>query len=352
MTAQQQAEQQAAEAQVGRGEDARPRKSRGDSWAARSQGFCQLVVDQRFAKRRHWAKEWVLDLCRADWNFMLHFADQSADYAHFLCLLRLGLADSHAQTESVAECARLIRTTKRKALLEELFPCCPAGIVNILPKLSVRPMPKEAYWRLIRAFEDKSLRKYLRHAKRLRKFDIEAVGMLDELPKKFHFGVMQRIEDMDDYYALASMIQAAQQLNLNITEKQFSDAARQAKNAHNMCCWIKGMVGKLPFPPPPWEGNDDIRPLRNRLELKEAAEYFSNCARRYAHKIALGYSYLYVCDRGPAMVEIAKDAFFGWVVEEVKGKKNSDLANSKTHAITREFNQAGIYLPLGGIHNW
>lgn len=314
-----------------------------------SEALREIVVGRLLGKR-HWAVQWALDLCAADPQFLHHLADQPRDYAHYLCVLRLALAD--AGGKDARETARMIRATSKKKLLKAWCPSCPADIIKVLPKLPARPMTQKAYRRLLLAFEDEGTRKRMRHAKRLTKFDIDMPGIVDDLPEAFRLGAARHIKDMSDYFALAALIQVAQKLNLNITEKQFSQAARHAKGAYKLRGWLEKKVAKLPFPPPPWEGNDEIHPLRSRDELKQAAKDFSNCAKRYAHKIVLGYSYLYVCDRGPAMVEIVNDAFFGWVVDDIKGKKNREVADCKKHEIAREFNRAGIGLPLDCSFCW
>lgn len=314
-----------------------------------SEALRKIVVGRLFGKR-HWAVQWALELCAADSQFLHHLADQPRDYAHYLCVLRLALAD--AGDKDARDAARMIRATNKKKLLKAWRPSCPADIINVLPKLPVRPMAQKAYRRLLLAFEEETTRKRMRHAKRLTKFDIDMPGIVDDLPEAFRLGAARHIKDMGDYFMLAAMIQVAQKLNLNITEKEFSQAARNAKGAHKLRGWLKKRVAKLPFPPPPWEGNDEIHPLRNRDELKQAAKEFSNCAKRYAHKIVLGYSHLYVCDRGPVMVEIVNDAFFGWVVDDIKGKKNREVADCKKHEIAREFNRAGIRLPLDARFCW
>jgi len=360
MTAQQQAKQQ-TESQGGRGaavsrtiageRGGGVSRARADSppWSSNSEALCKIVVGRLLGKR-HWAVKWALELCAVDSRFTHHLIDQPRDYAHYLCVLRLALAD--AGDQDARETARMIRSTTKKKLLKAWRPSCPADIVNVLPKLPARPMTQKAYRRLLLALEDESTRKRMRHAKRLTKFDINMPGMVDDLPEVFRLGAARHIRDMDDYFMLAAMIQVAQKLQLNITEREFSEVARKADGVHKLRNWLKKKVAKLPFPPPPWEGNDEIHPLRSRDELKQAAKDFSNCAKRYAYKIALGYSHLYVCERGPAMVEIVSDAFFGWVVEDIKGKKNRGVAGDKKHAIAREFNRAGIGLPLDSGLGW
>ena len=146
---------------------------------------------QRMFGKRAWAAEWAAELCRADPQFLLHLIDQPPDYAHFLCLVKLGLAQSAVHV-SAAECAQLFRAQSKKKALWHLCPGIPHGVINVLPKLGKKPLARKSYARLLRVMRDDALRKQICHAKRVRKSTLAVCGMLQTLPPEFHTSAVIR----------------------------------------------------------------------------------------------------------------------------------------------------------------
>ena len=353
MTAQQQAEQQVAETQAGRGDilpmlrpiSGKRGESENDAQAnpalplpGNSKALCEIVVDKLFDKP-HWAAEWALELCIADPYFLTHIADQPNGYAHYLCVLRLAFTD--AGDHDMRECARAIRTTNKKKLLKACFPSRASGILNVLPKLPKKPMPEAFYRRLIRALADESKREHFSHAKRVRAFDFQLFDMMKILPAQFQSGAAH-CRNADDYGRLCMLIECANRLNLEFTEREFGAVAKQVRHMRGLWRYLARKAAKMPFPPPPWNGDDNIRPLCSRRELKEAGERFENCAAEYAFKVVAGRSYLYVCEQTPAMIEIVNDVFFGWGVGTIEKAKRKSISSAKAFEIKRAFHNAGI----------
>lgn len=310
-----------------------------------SQAVCRGVVENAFGKR-HWAAPWALALCEADPQFLTHLAEQVRGYAHFLCLIRMALlaqgAGDNAQTQ-----VRMLRAHSKKALLKKLFPSCPAGIVNLLHKLPNKPLQEHEYRSLIDALADDKIRKHLLHIKRIRKFDILLANDAANFPAQFRTAAMRCIKNEDDFETFWRTMHTADKLGLNIAEREIVQAADQA-GARKLDDWLMDKIAERPFPPPPWEGDDEVRPIRSLAELKSAGEKFNNCltgARRqkqYASRIAAGFVCFYVCDRMPALVEVEREIFWGWSIDEMKGVKNKALTSRQRHELTQRFLKVGI----------
>jgi len=283
------------------------------------------VVENLFGEQ-HWLARWVVDLCDADSQFLIHLAEQPRGYAHFLCLIRMALLEQGADYGREQDDARMLRAGNKRELLRELFPSCPAAIINLLPKLPKKPMPIEAYRKLICAMEDEKMRKQLFHAERIKEAGIFMLDEIAALPERFRSVAMRCIKNADDvddfHWNLHWVMVAIEKLGLKITEQEL-DKAFSRKGGAN--AWLEKKISKLPFPEPPWDGDDEIRPIRSLNELKMAAERLENCMtsshhrRLYASRVVTGHSYFYVCDHIPAMVEVRHDGFWGWSVFEIEG---------------------------------
>ncbi len=309
-------------------------------------GVSQCVVDGLFGKR-HWATAWVTGLCEADPLFLLHLIDQPTDYVHFICLVRLALLEQSLGGKNANEYAReyahLIRTQSKRRLLKDLHPSCPAGILGVLPKLAKKPLLAEEYRQLIRSLADKDTRKYLCHARRVRKLDIHLVAMMESLPEIFRCAAIMRcIDKSEDYDHLRLLIKSAQLLDIQITRREINEVAGRMKDMQDLASWFVRKFSKVPFPPPPWEGTDTIQPVRSQHELKVVAERFKNCVAGYVCKVALGYSYVYVCERTPAVIEVKSDIFFGWLLSDIEGVKHKEITRVQKNEIIQAFSDAGF----------
>lgn len=301
----------------------------------------EVLVEKMFGKRCQ-AAEWVLELCAADAQFLFHLADQSRGYAHYLCVLYLALPAQFADGKDAPECARRIRTTTKKALLKAWFPSCPAAILTVLPKLPEKPLTCQTEYRqLIRALANKKQRKYLTHLERVRPFDVQLLDRVEILPAQFGLAAAH-CDDVEDYEQLCVFVECVRRLNLKVTEPESDAVAKEAEGLKCLWRYLARQVAEMPFPPPPWEGDGNMRPLRSRREMEEASEQFDNCATHYIFEVVAGRSYLYVCARPQVMVEIVSDVFFGWMVNRIEGPSGKSVLDSDVLDIKRAFYGAGI----------
>ncbi len=302
------------------------------------------LVERLFGER-HWACQWVIELCEADPQFLLHLVDQPPEYVHFICLVRLAAVKQFAEGGDNLEWATFIRTQNKKSVMEKLYPGFSAGVLKVLPKLQKKPMGKKCYQNLIDAFADDRTRKRLHHAKRVRKFDLEVFHLIKDIPEKFQSsGIIASVKTHCDLEYLNILILVSQYLNLEMPEQEIDDETSELKSMPKVEAWFKRKIEKAPFPPPPWEGNDWIKPVKSREELKAVGGRFKNCVGNYCIKALLGYSYFYVCEQTPAVIEIRKDAVFGWEVLEMKKVSNRKLTHAERDEIIQSFSEAGFGL--------
>jgi len=311
-------------------------------------------------------------LCDADPQFLTHLAEQPHGYAHFLCLIRLALLERGGNGEDAQEIARLLRAGNERALLEEFFPSCPADIIDLLHKLPKKPFHEGGYRMLISALEDESMRSHWSQSKRVSESTICFFSSIANIPARFRPAAMRlfNIDHPDefenysaDYFMFLQVIRTIEKFNLKVTDQEFNEAVNKAGNVFprgvsNLRGWVREKVSKLPFPPPPWKGNDKIRPIRSPDEWEKAAAKYNFALKWpsfpdgiYASRIVTGHDYLYICDHIPAMIVIRRGAdeewcLTGWGILDIRGKKNRRIGLLQEHELRQVFHQfldANIY---------
>lgn len=105
-----------------------------------------------------------------------------------------------------------------------------------------------------------------------------------------------------------------------------------------------------PEPPaPPFAGTATLRPLATKAALRDAARRYNNClATRVTHAVG-GFSAYYEWLYGAgAVVEVSRDAIFGWRLEEAKGPNNDVLDAAARAALAAELTALGVYVGRSG----
>ena len=236
------------------------------------------TVHRLFGKR-HWVSVWVIRLCASEPRFLLHLIDQPPDYVHFVCLVRLALSKHSAADESLKYAAAML-TQNKKTLLGRLYPSAPDGLLGMLAKLPGKPLSQDDYHRLVRLLADAHLRKMPCHKKRVRRFDLRLFEMLEDIPQEFQCSdVMECVKKQGNYESLQLLIHAVRHLNLALNKSEISAATRQLGCMRNLSVWFMEKFTNAPFPPPPWRGNDWIKPVCRQSELAAIGKKFKKLSR-------------------------------------------------------------------------
>ncbi len=130
-----------------------------------------------------------------------------------------------------------------------------------------------------------------------------------------------------------------------ITRQEAETATRNMDSMYQIVEWLKKKIEMLPFPAVPWQGNEWIKPVCSRSEMQNVADRFSNCVMKYVPEVILGSSYIYVCERPPAVIEVKRDVVFGWTVDEMEGACSQKIPDAQKREIRQVFVDAG-FLPI------
>lgn len=112
-----------------------------------------------------------------------------------------------------------------------------------------------------------------------------------------------------------------------------------------LTAWTRGHYREAPFPPAPWAGTEDVRPITDWAALKALALEFRNCVRTYHREVMDGRSYFYRYAEGGkpvAVVELERLPVAGWVIGEVLGPENEDVAPSVMLRLRAAFEAGSI----------
>jgi hypothetical protein len=203
-----------------------------------------------------------------------------------------------------------------------------------------------AYRRLLRLLPDPVAGKLLRHADAI---DGAAVGRLDMLPAPMSVSYGLALALSNDAACAVSEAFAA------ITATQGLEAAEAAARRWSGCATPDALFDAVredlyPEPPaPPFAETPRLRPLATKADLRDAARRYANClATRVNHAVG-GWSAYYEWTEGQgAIVEVGRDAIFGWRLNEAKGPGNAVLDADVREDLIDDLALMGVYVGRSG----
>jgi len=222
----------------------------------------------------------------------------------------------------------------------------PAGLERALGRLGETAWTGAAYRKLLELLADRKAAKLLRHAEVI---DADAVGRLAGLPAPMGRELHLSLVITDD--GAAAVSEACGAIAFRCGPAAADAAAARWADAETEAALFDAVREDLyPEPPaPPHPGTARLKPLATKAELREAARRYGNClAGRVNHAVS-GFSAYYEWTEAPgAVVEVSRDAVFGWRLEEAKGPSNAVLAKDVREALTSELALMGVYVGRSG----
>ncbi|WP_296597143.1 hypothetical protein [Phenylobacterium sp.] len=258
---------------------------------------------------------------------------------HLVCLA-LALA---RDVESLADA---ILRGRLRAAIERALGRAPAGLERALGRMGETAWAGEAYRRLLDLLSDARAAKLLRHAEAI---DPAAVARLGRLPAPMQRALSLAVLITDD--AATAVAEAAGAIACRSGAAAADAAVRRWAEAETETALFEAVREDLypEPPPPPFEGTAKLRPLATKAAMREAARRYNNClATRVTHAVG-GFSAYYEWTGNPgAIVEIGRDAIFGWRLEEAKGPNNDPLDAETRASLTAELGLLGVHVGRSG----
>ncbi|WP_068874731.1 hypothetical protein [Phenylobacterium sp. CCH9-H3] len=222
----------------------------------------------------------------------------------------------------------------------------PPGLERALGRLGETAWSGPAYSRLLDLLADPAAAKLLRHAEAI---DGAAVGRLTRLPEPMGRALQLALVLTDD--AAQALGEAAGAIACRSSPAVARAAAARWAGAESEAALFDAVREDLyPEPPaPPFAGTATLKPLATKAALRAAARRYANClATRVTHAVG-GFSAYYEWTRGTgAIVEISRDAIFGWRLEEAKGPNNEVLDPEARRALAAELAALGVHVGRSG----
>jgi hypothetical protein len=115
--------------------------------------------------------------------------------------------------------------------------------------------------------------------------------------------------------------------------------------------WVK----RAALPPPPFEGDDLVRPLCTVRMMVESAREFENCLRDQVIPALKGKSYYYVSSLldTPVIVQIVRSSLTnGWALAGLYGKGNADVPENVKKVVKAWLQARGVETSRDNDRSW
>jgi len=220
------------------------------------------------------------------------------------------------------------------------------GLERALGRLGETAWTGAAYRKLVELLPDQKAGKFLRHADTI---DAAAVMRLTLLPPAMGRAIQLATLITDD--AAAAVTEAAGAVACRSGAAVAEAATVRWALAETEAGLFEAVREDLypELPAPPFEGTDRLKPLATKAAMRAAARRYSNClADRVNHAVG-GFAAYYEWTEGEgAVVEICRDAIFGWRLEEAKGRNNGVLDKDTRADLVADLTAIGVYVGRSG----
>ncbi|WP_114189024.1 hypothetical protein [Microvirga aerophila] len=226
-------------------------------------------------------------------------------------------------------------------LITQAYGCQPAGIILALGKLGVAARPVDVYRALVRVLAAGGLAaKFIWHAQEL---PDEVIRGLASLPPNL------RLKPVLD--VLKAGVVGAESLCFfagTVTRLEIVQGAHLAQTilaASKPLDALWDALQDLPFPEPPWPGNEYLLAVTSRSRLVEIAKQFQNCLSRHDRQLDAvmsvinGNRYFYELQEEPGLLEFVRIGSLGWYLREACGPKNHEISEETRGNVLRVLSQ-------------
>jgi hypothetical protein len=119
---------------------------------------------------------------------------------------------------------------------------------------------------------------------------------------------------------------------------------RQVNEGRTLKAWFRECLLDVPFPEPPWLGNDMIRPVRTGRELVSVSKIYRNCLASWlpVHIEGLECTYVWLGSYGGAVAALRYSRITGWTLSEIGAYQNGSLMNEVRKFLISQFAAQGF----------
>jgi len=232
---------------------------------------------------------------------------------------------------------RRLTAVKARDLVVAAYGACPAGLLAALAKCGPKARSPEFYRALFATLGRGDLgAKLLRHTAKLTDALVFNVAALPpRLQSKPLFDALRTGSVNDGDFANACWTMA--RLEALGVPGGVDPLARTGKLLNA----LTEALATLPFPPPPWAGTGQVRPLASLEAMKRAGTALKNClgsddAVDLTVRVVRRRNYFYEwLGDEPGLLQFTEASPLGWYLEEGRGRDNTKLSTATWTAIER-----------------
>jgi hypothetical protein len=233
-----------------------------------------------------------------------------------------------------------------RVAVRRLLRPAPAGLERALGRMGETAWSAEAYRRLLDLLADAAAAKLIWHAETIEAGPVERLGRLPPPMRR-----AWRLSGLITDDAARAVAEAHGAIAFRTDAASADAAAARWADAETEVALFEAVREDIyPEPPePPHPGTARLKPLGAKAALRDAAKRYANClATRVNHAVS-GWSAYYEWTPAPgAIVELSRDAIFGWRLNEAKGPNNAVLDADVREDLAAELAGMGVYVGRSG----
>jgi hypothetical protein len=263
------------------------------------------------------------------------FVTAGTGQRHLLCILLARGLDARADAEAVlsAPVKRAVRTW---------FPAAPAGLVRAIVRLGETAWSAADYQLLLDLLTVPEAAKVINHATLV---DVGLVRTLDRLPRLLlRAGITNLALTPTQAMAVGEAFALIERRAGPWGAVVLADRWAGSKSVKALFERVREDL--MPdLPPPPFPGTPRLRPLETKAAIRDAAKRFRNCLAGEISQASEGWGAFYEWLGPPgAVVEIRKDAYFGWSLSEVRLQDNNLMPEADRGLLIEELRAMGVHV--------
>jgi hypothetical protein len=285
-----------------------------------------------------WAAEPVAAMIRADRSL---FADLFAIDRSRMHLIALAVA--HLNLPAPPEIGPLLLRASARQVLNQVLGQLPVGIRRVLSHLPDAVLSRESYQRLVDLLVEPQAAKVLHHTDQI---DDTAIRVLADLPQKLRKPLAFAVADWPrKLHGLNDSLQFLVSHGVGSNVDELIAELATVTAGLQLAAMVEFWVGRLPLPetmPPATVGN--ARRLDQVDTVCSLGRAWRNCLAHYGAAIDAGSSAVYLWEdgKGPAACLVNRHGRLGWLLDQVKGPRNSEVEPKQLALIATAFADVGV----------
>lgn len=261
------------------------------------------------------------------------FLTAPAARRHLACL---ALMDG----DQTADSLETVLSDPLRTALRALLPNAPAGLGRALERMGEEAWAEAEYRQLLAALSDPFTAKVMNHAVEVTPQTVRGAVVLPTAVVRAGGGRFA----LDGGQA-SVLNEAYEAIARRLDEREMAAVAERwgrAGNVTQLFEWAADdVIGEIP--PTTLETPPGFRLLATKADLRDAALRFRNCLRDYVTNAVTGDSVFFEWLGEPgAVVQVSRDAVFGWRVTEARGEDNDQVPVETRGAIVAALEAVGV----------